>query len=82
MQLGDGSLMSRILDIPVVYDFRTADIKSGGHGAPLCASYHKALLEGLGSKGNITWWSASDELVAFDTGPANAPINDLVGSVQ
>jgi anhydro-N-acetylmuramic acid kinase len=90
LQLGDGSLMSQLLGIPVVYDFRAADIKSGCHGAPLCASYHKALLERLSSKGNvailnlggignITWWGPSEGLVAFDTGPANAPINDFVG---
>ena len=32
----------------------------------------------LGGVGNITWWDGGDALVAFDTGPANAPINDFV----
>jgi anhydro-N-acetylmuramic acid kinase len=88
-QLGDGELMHSILDIKVVYDFRTADVRAGGHGAPLAAAYHAALLGtagargdsailNLGGVGNITWWDGKSDLVAFDTGPANAPINDFV----
>jgi len=88
-QLGNGPLMSEILKTRVVYDFRTADMLAGGHGAPLCPPYHRALLENLinkdeiavlnlGGIGNITWGNGSEDLIAFDTGPASAPINDLV----
>ncbi|WP_025091180.1 anhydro-N-acetylmuramic acid kinase [Brucella intermedia] len=88
-QLGDGRLMSELLGTKVAYDFRTADIRAGGQGAPLAAIYHAALLRSvdpsgntailnLGGVGNITWWDGGDALVAFDTGPANAPINDFV----
>ena len=88
-QLGDGQLMADRLGIPVVYDLRRADIEAGGHGAPLCASYHGALLEqigageesavlNLGGVANLSWKSASGRIIAFDTGPANAPINDWV----
>ncbi len=88
-QLGDGALMSELLETRVAYDFRTADIRAGGQGAPLAAIYHAALLRSadangeaailnLGGVGNITWWDGGDMLVAFDTGPANAPINDFV----
>jgi anhydro-N-acetylmuramic acid kinase len=88
-QLGDGALMARLTGIDVVYDFRTADIAAGGQGAPLSASYHAALLRGLdagpetvvlnlGGVGNVTWRDADGGLVAFDTGPANAPLNDWV----
>lgn len=88
-QLGDGPLMHELLGVPVVYDFRSADIRAGGQGAPLAAIYHQALLARLGAKGdvavlnlggvgNITWWDGADRLIAFDTGPANAPINDFV----
>ncbi len=88
-QLGDGGLMHAILGARVVYDFRTADIRAGGHGAPLAAAYHAALLGtagargdsailNLGGVGNVTWWDGRSDLVAFDTGPANAPINDFV----
>lgn len=87
-QLGDGALMADILGTKVAYDFRSADVKSGGQGAPLSASYHAALLKDLGASGdvavlnlggvaNITW-SDGQQVIAFDTGPANAPINDFV----
>jgi anhydro-N-acetylmuramic acid kinase len=88
-QLGDGELMARILEADVVYDFRSADMRAGGQGAPLAASYHLALLKrsdappnaavlNLGGVANVTWWGGGDRLIAFDTGPANAPLNDWV----
>lgn len=88
-QLGDGALMSHLVGVPVAYDFRSADVAAGGQGAPLAAVYHAALLQdvagagkaavlNLGGVGNITWTDGRDTLVAFDTGPANAPINDFV----
>jgi len=88
-QLGDGALMAEILDIDVVHDFRSADMRAGGQGAPLAAVYHRALLQRLGARGdtailnlggvgNLSWWDGEDTLIAFDTGPANAPINDFV----
>ena len=90
-QLGDGVLMHSLLGCKVVYDFRSADIRAGGQGAPLAAAYHSALLRAAGATGdmavlnlggvaNITWWDGADQLVAFDTGPANAPLNDFVKS--
>ncbi len=88
-QLGDGGLMHGLLDTKVVYDFRSADVRAGGQGAPLAAAYHAALLGASGASGetailnlggvaNVTWWDGEGDIVAFDTGPANAPINDFV----
>lgn len=88
-QLGDGALMARLTNIDTVYDFRSADVAAGGQGAPLAPAYHRALLQrigagpetavlNLGGVGNITWWDGADGLIACDTGPANAPINDWV----
>ena len=88
-QLGDGALMAALTGIDVVHDFRTADVRAGGQGAPLAAAYHAALLArlgeppttavlNLGGVANLTWRDADGRLVAFDTGPANAPINDWV----
>ena len=88
-QLGDGALMAALTGIDVVYDFRTADVRAGGQGAPLSASYHAALLRrmdsardmavlNLGGVANITAVAADGGLSAFDTGPANAPVNDWV----
>lgn len=90
-QLGDGELMSAILGTKVAYDFRSADMRLGGQGAPLSAAYHAALLQAagvgkdtamlnLGGVANITWWDGDGGFVAFDTGPANAPLNDFVKS--
>lgn len=90
-QLGDGAMMAEILGTRVAYDFRSADVRAGGQGAPLSASYHAALLRNLGATGdvavlnlggvaNVTWWDGADRVIAFDTGPANAPINDFVSA--
>jgi len=86
-QLGDGRLMAQMTGTPVAYDFRTADMRAGGQGAPLSATYHRALLErsglasdtavlNLGGVANVTWRNNGHELIACDTGPANAPLND------
>lgn len=92
-QLGNGKLMHGILGIPVAYDFRSADVRAGGQGAPLAALYHQALLKkigatdgktavlNLGGVANVTFWDGKHQLIAFDTGPANAPINDFVKSL-
>lgn len=92
-QLGNGQLMANMLNVPVAWDFRSRDVAAGGQGAPLAPVYHQALLRlaqderklqhgaavlNLGGVGNITWWDGGNELVAFDTGPANAPVNDWV----
>ena len=88
-QLGDGAMMAALTGIDVVYDFRTADVRAGGQGAPLSASYHAALLRRIGEAGdmavlnlggvaNVTAMGPGGDLWAFDTGPANAPVNDWV----
>ena len=90
-QLGDGRLMAQLLGRDVAYDFRSADIAAGGQGAPLSAIYHKALLASagcpkdtavlnLGGVANVTYVSGDGQIAAFDTGPANAPINDFIRS--
>jgi anhydro-N-acetylmuramic acid kinase len=83
-QLGDGAALSERLGIPVVNDFRSADLAAGGEGAPLAPLYHKALAAGLeqplavlnlGGVGNVTFLDG-ETVIAFDTGPANAMIDD------
>jgi len=84
-QLGDGARLSHSLGINVVSDFRSADVAAGGQGAPLAPLYHAALaapleppmgILNLGGVGNLTWISADGGIVAFDTGPANALVDD------
>ena len=84
-QVGDAALLARRTGIRVVSDFRSADVAAGGQGAPLVPVYHRALagsLAGplavlnLGGVGNVTWIGADGRLLAFDTGPGNALVDD------
>lgn len=86
-QLGDGALLSRLTGCPVVNDFRTADVLAGGQGAPLVPLYHRALAHdlehpllvlNLGGVANFTWIGGDDSVIALDTGPGNALIDDLL----
>ena len=95
-QAGDGAVLAAVLGRPVVWDFRSADVRMGGQGAPLAPFYHHALARHIGAEaplaflnlggvGNVTWVDpriaapeAPGACLAFDTGPANAPINDLM----
>jgi anhydro-N-acetylmuramic acid kinase len=87
VQLGNGAALAKLLGIRVVYDMRAADVAAGGQGAPLVPVYHQALvraagLEGpvavlnLGGIGNVTYLNGKADPIAFDTGPANALIDD------
>ena len=84
-QIGDGKRLAQELSIDVIADFRGADIASGGEGAPLAPIFHKALAQNLdlplcilniGGVANLTWISEEEAMVAFDTGPGNALIDD------
>lgn len=84
-QLGDGARMAKETGMDVVHDFRSADMKAGGQGAPLAPLYHQAIFEGharpvavlnLGGVGNVSY-IGKDRLIAFDTGPANALMDDF-----
>lgn len=84
-QIGDGALLAQLTGIQVINDFRTADVKAGGQGAPLVPVYHQALAAkmekpvvflNIGGVGNVTYVGADGELIAFDTGPGNALIDD------
>ena len=95
-QLADGDALARAIAMPVVWDFRSADVALGGQGAPLAPFFHHACARhigapkptaflNLGGVGNLTWVdpripdpAATGACLAFDTGPANAPIDDLV----
>ncbi len=89
VQIGDGAALARALRLPVVHDFRAADVAAGGQGAPLVPVYHKALALGAGLTGpiivlnaggvaNLTFLEGDRDPLAFDTGPGNALIDDLM----
>lgn len=85
-QIGDGAQLAELTGVPVICDFRSADVAAGGQGAPLAPLYHAAragslprplAVLNLGGVGNVTWIGAGEEeLVAFDTGPGNALLDD------
>ncbi len=89
-QLGDGARLSRATGIDVVNDFRVADVRAGGEGAPLIPLYHQALaraakvklpavLLNIGGVANVTWiGEKEDDILAFDTGPGNALMDDFM----
>jgi len=87
-QLGDGALLARLTGIDVVGDFRSNDIKNGGQGAPFLPLYHQALFRDMAAKtpvavlniggvANVTWIHG-DDILAFDTGPGNALMDDWI----
>ena len=87
LQIGMGAELARMTGIDVVNDFRSADVAAGGHGAPLVPLYHQALVRAAGIKesiaiiniggvGNVTYVGIDGSLLAFDTGPGNALIDD------
>jgi anhydro-N-acetylmuramic acid kinase len=88
VQIGDGVALSREIGRPVAFDFRAADVAAGGQGAPLVPVYHRALVlaEGLGGPivvvniggvANLTYVDDGAP-IAFDTGPGNALIDDMM----
>ena len=86
VQIGDGARLAALTGIDVIYDLRAADCAAGGQGAPLAPVYHRALAAKLperpvvvlniGGVANATWIGRKGELLAFDTGPGNALIDD------
>ncbi|QCO15836.1 anhydro-N-acetylmuramic acid kinase [Azospirillum brasilense] len=91
-QIGDGARLARATGIAVVNDFRTADVAAGGQGAPLVPLFHRALADALprplavlniGGVANVTWiGEGADDVIACDTGPGNALVDDWVLSGQ
>ena len=89
VQIGDGAALARRLGIPVIHDFRAADVAAGGQGAPFVPLYHRALVRMAGLAGdivvvyiggvsNITRSGRDGAILSGDTGPGNALMDDLM----
>ncbi len=90
VQIGDGAALAQAAGIDTVYDLRAADVAAGGQGAPLVPVYHRALVAAsdmsgaaaivnIGGVANVTYVAdAEAEPAAFDTGPGNALLDDLM----
>lgn len=90
LQIGDISVLSERTNIGVIGDFRPADMAAGGQGAPLTSFADYVLfadkeksraIQNIGGIGNVTYIPANSEksaVKAFDTGPGNLMIDELV----
>lgn len=89
VQIGDPQVLADAFGVPVVAQMRQDDLLAGGQGAPLVPAYHAALAELLGLEGpiaflnvggvaNLTFVGEDGALVAFDTGPGNGLIDQVV----
>ena len=90
-QLGDGNLLSSLLEKKVIYNFRKNDIANGGQGAPLAPIFHQLLVKqhriklpvcilNVGGIANITIISSEDpnDLKSYDIGPGNCLLDEWV----
>ncbi len=90
LQIGSGSTLATLLQIPVVYDFRAGDMALGGQGAPLLpyvdhllfhSSEEDRVLLNIGGIANLTVLrrnADASEIQAFDTGPGNMVVDALM----
>ncbi len=90
LQLGDGDFVAEVAGCAVVSDFRQRDVAAGGEGAPLSPLAdvlifahvpRPCVILNLGGLANVTWLGRDGDLVAFDTGPANALLDGLARRV-
>lgn len=90
-QLGEPAYLAETLRVPVVSNFRAADLAAGGQGAPLATMFHQTVfgqrgrhvcVNNLGGISNVTsidWRrKVRPSVLAFDTGPANVLLDFAV----
>lgn len=93
LQIGEPAVIAYETKTTVVSNFRVMDMAAGGQGAPLVPytefllyqSTKNRCLQNIGGIGNVTVIPAGgtvDDLVAFDTGPGNMIINEVVGQTK
>lgn len=93
LQIGEPSYMSAQLKIPVISDFRAADLAVGGQAAPIASLFHRVVFQAhfpnetisvhnLGGISNLSYINRKGDVErAFDTGPANMLMDLFISSV-
>jgi anhydro-N-acetylmuramic acid kinase len=92
LQIGDPAALALVTNKPVISDFRAADMVLGGQGAPLvpfadhvffAESGVRRAVHNLGGISNLTYLPEleRDQIVAFDTGPANCLIDEAMNKL-
>jgi anhydro-N-acetylmuramic acid kinase len=97
LQIGEPAVIAERIGLPVVADFRVADMAAGGHGAPLVPYFDLVVFrhaersrasQNIGGIGNVTYLPARppagcgpDDVLAFDTGPGNMIIDGIVSAL-
>lgn len=93
LQIGEPAIIAYETKTPVISDFRVMDMAAGGQGAPLVPyteyllykSDKNRCLQNIGGIGNVTVIPANgslDDVFAFDTGPGNMIINEVVEELK
>jgi len=87
LQIGNAQILANNCNIPVVADFRTADISAGGEGAPLIPAFHHAVFQehapssiiNIGGISNISYIDKEPEKVTgYDIGPGNTLMDQWI----
>lgn len=90
LQIGDPSRIAEHTGCTTIADFRSRDLAAGGEGAPLAPFFHfhalgnpaeARVVLNLGGIANLTWIpraATEDDVIAFDVGPANALLDEVV----
>lgn len=94
LQIGEGAVIAERTGLPVIEDFRVADVAAGGHGAPLVPYFDliayrspdlSRAVQNIGGIGNVAYLPARrpdgcgpEDVLAFDTGPGNIVIDGVV----
>jgi anhydro-N-acetylmuramic acid kinase len=91
LQLGNPHACARVFRCPVVFDFRRADMLSGGQGAPLVPAAdslmfhrevqgHPIAIQNIGGVGNVTYLAPKSAPIGFDTGPGNMVLDQVMAA--
>ncbi len=93
LQIGNAQKLAALTGIDIISDFRSADIKAGGQGAPLAPAFHQAIFQrddvnrvivNIGGIANITVLPAnqSQAVTGFDCGPGNTLMDAWIRQQQ